>query len=515
MHYPREVIDEIRFGNDIVDVISEYVKLTKRGSSYVGLCPFHKEKTPSFNVNGDDQFYYCFGCGAGGNVISFIMAHEGYNFTDAIDFLAKRINYTLPEMEYSDEFSKKLEIKKKLYEIHKIAARFYYDMLQSSSGKNAVSYLDKRQITIPIRRKFGLGYSPISKGSLYNKLKEEGFDDDIIFKSGLAYKKDDNTVYDKFFNRLMFPIIDVYGNIIGFGGRIIGDGQPKYLNSPETEIFTKSRNLYNLNLAKKSKIREFILVEGYMDAISIYQAGFKNVVASLGTAFNEKHAKVLKSYADSVILLFDSDEAGTKAILRAIPVLTGAGLKVKVVQVTDAKDPDEYIKKFGAAAFGELIKKANSHYIFQAEQIRKKYDLSLLEDRINFTEEIAKLMSGIENTIEADAYIKEISKITDIDINSIKSEISKLNNGVDTLLYRKRLNNAKNSVKDGVDTARKGLINILVSNRGLYKIFYDNVKPEFLVDTIYSKVLSIIYELYEHDKDAIPSDIVSRFENID
>lgn len=512
MYYPNEVIDEIRMGNDIVDVISEYVKLNKRGSNYVGLCPFHKEKTPSFNVNADNQFYHCFGCGVGGNVISFIMAHEGYSFTDAIEYLANRINYKLPEVNYSDEYVKKRELKQKLYDIHKIAARYYFDMLQTNEGKNAVSYLNNRQVSVPIRRKFGLGYSPIAKGSLYKKLKESGFDDKEIFASGLAYRKDNDNVYDKFFNRLMFPIIDVYGNIIGFGGRILGDGQPKYLNSPETEIFTKSNNLYNINLAKKSRIREFILVEGYMDAISIYQAGFHNVVASLGTAFNDKHARVLKSYADSVILLFDSDEAGTNAILKAIPVLTKAGLKVRVVQVTEAKDPDEFIKKFGAAAFGDLLKKASSHYIFQAEQIRKKFDLTLLEDKISFTSEIAKLMANVENTIEADAYIKEISRITDIDIKSIKTEIDSINNGVDSSIFKPR-KKIKNT--DGVDEARRGLINILAKNQGLYKIYKDNLKPEFLVDSIYIKVLEIIYELYNIDKTVIPSDIVSRFESID
>lgn len=512
MHYPREVIDEIRLGNDIVDVIGNYVKLTKRGSSYVGLCPFHKEKTPSFSVNSDNQFYHCFGCGAGGNVISFIMEYEGYNFVDAVKFLADRINYSLPEIQYSDEMNKKRELKQKLYDIHKTAARFYYDMLMSDSGKAAVQYLDKRQITIPIRKKFGMGYSPIAKGALYNKLKEEGYSDELIFKSGLAYKKNETTVYDKFFNRLMFPIIDVYGHIIGFGGRILGDGQPKYLNSPESDIFIKSENLYNLNLAKKSGSKELILVEGYMDAISIYQAGFKNVVASLGTAFNERHAKLLKSYANSVILLFDSDEAGTKAILRAIPVLKSAGLKVKVLQVTDAKDPDEYIKKFGASAFGELLRKARSHILFQAEQIRKKYDLELLEDRISFTSDIAKLMADTDNKIEADAYIKEISKITNIDINSIREEMEKFNQGTDNIAFQQ---NIRKRNKTGVEEAKRGLITLLVNNGNIYGAYKKYVKAEYLCDDIYSKVLDIVYELYDNNKPIIPSDIVSRFEDVE
>lgn len=513
LHYPREVIDEIRMGNDIVDVIGSYVRLTKRGSSYVGLCPFHKEKTPSFNVNADNQFYHCFGCGAGGNVISFVMEHEGYNFVDAIKFLADRINYTLPEVTYDDEYNKKRELKQKLYEIHKVAARFYYDKLMSPLGRNAVSYLDKREIRAKTRNVFGLGYSPIAKGALYEYLKESGYDDEIIFKSGLAYRKDEDTVYDKFFNRLMFPIIDVYGNVIGFGGRILGDGQPKYLNSPESEIFIKSENLYNLNLAKKSKIREFILVEGYMDAISIYQAGFKNVVASLGTAFNERHARTLKSYADSVILLFDSDEAGTKAILRAIPVLKSAGLRVKVVQVNDAKDPDEYIKKFGAASFDNLIKHAENHIIFQAKQIQKKYNLDLLEDRVSFTDEVAKLFSSAENSIETDAYLKEISKITGIDLESIQKEMNRLNNSVDASVFRKVTN--INRKKDGTEEAKKSLIAMLVSDRSLYSVFKEYLKPEYMLDDVYEKVLSLIYEAYEQGSSIVPSDIVSRFESIE
>ncbi len=513
MHYPREVIDEIRIGNDIVDVIGDYVKLNKRGSSYVGLCPFHKEKTPSFNVNSENQFYHCFGCGASGNVISFVMEHEGYSFVDAIKFLADRINYDMPEISYSEEYNKKREIKQKLYEVHKVAARFYYDSLVSNNGKAAVAYLDKRKINLKTRRIFGLGYSPIAKGALYNHLKDMGYSDEIIFKSGLAYRKDENTVYDKFFNRLMFPIIDVYGNIIGFGGRILGDGQPKYLNSPESDIFTKSNNLYNLNLAKKSKLKEYILVEGYMDAISIYQAGFKNVVASLGTAFNEKHAKVLKSYANSVILLFDSDEAGTKAILRAIPVLSSAGLKVKVVQVNDAKDPDEYIKKFGPSSFGELLKNAKSHFIFQAEQIQKKYNLELLEDRISFTDEIAKLLSMTDNKIEADAYLKEVSKITQIDLSSIQYEMNKLSNGVDTVHIKRSLRN--NIKQDSVDEAKRGLITLLASEKSLYRIYKDNLPSECFDNPIYEKILLNLYDSYENDYEIIPSDIVSRFENIE
>ncbi len=513
MYYPKEVIDEVVMGNDIVDIIGDYVKLNKSGSSYKGLCPFHNEKTPSFNVNRENQFYHCFGCGAGGNVISFLMEHIGLSYIDAVKFLANRINYDLPEENYSQDMAKKRELKQKLYEIHKVSARFYYENLISSDGKNAQDYLDNRQISASARIKFGLGYSPIAKGALYKKLKELGYDDEIIFKSGLAYKKDNGAVFDKFYNRLMFPIIDVYGNVIGFGGRILGDGQPKYLNSPESEIFTKSENLYNLNLARKSKSKEMILVEGYMDAIAIYQAGFTNVVASLGTAFNERHAKTLKNYAKSVILLFDSDEAGTKAILRAIPVLKKAGLRVKVVQVTDAKDPDEFIKKFGASAFDELIKNAKSSVIFQAEQIRKNYDLTILEDKISFMNEIAKIMSDSDNSIETDAYLKEISDMTNIDLSSVKNEIERLYNKE----FDKPVIKAKSKIaikKSGTNEAKRSLISMIAANKGLYTVLKNVLRPEYLQDEVYSRVLEIIYELYENDKPVIASNIVSYFEDI-
>lgn len=511
-YYPREVIDDIRSGNDIVDVVGQYVKLKRSGSSYVGLCPFHNEKTPSFHVNQDGQYFHCFGCGVGGDVIGFMMKYGNYSYPDALKVLAERINYILPEGEMSADIVKKRELKQNLYEIHKIAARFYYEQLMSDNGKIAAEYLDKREVKLGIRRKFGLGYSPVAKGALYENLKSKGFSEDTILKSGLVYKRDNGAYFDKFFNRLMFPIIDVYGNIIGFGGRILGDGQPKYLNSPETEIFNKSRNLYNLNNAKASKIREFILVEGYMDAIAIYQAGFHNVVASLGTAFNENHAKVLKSYAESVILLFDSDEAGVKAVLRAIPVLENAGLKIKVLQVHDAKDPDEFIKRFGAAEFGELLKTAKNHIIFQAEQLQKKYDLEILDDKIAFSKDIAKLLSNIESSIETDAYLKEVSKMTDIDLPAIQDEIAKLNNGV--AVVRMASKGSKIN-KNGIDEARSGLISILVSNKVYYDLLSKHIKPEEFVDDFYVKTVSYIYSLYSQDKPVNKESIIGYFETVE
>lgn len=511
-YYPREVIDDIRTGNNIVDVIGQYVTLKRSGSSYVGLCPFHNEKTPSFNVNAEGQYFHCFGCGVGGDVIGFMMKYSNYSYMDALKFLADRINYVLPEAEMSADIVKKRELKQNLYEIHKIAARFYYEQLMSKNGTHAVEYLDNRQVKLGARRKFGLGYSPIAKGALYEELKNKGFTEDTILKSGLVTKRDNGVFYDKFFNRLMFPIIDVYGNIIGFGGRILGEGQPKYLNSPETEIFNKSRNLYNLNNAKMAKLKEFILVEGYMDAIAIYQAGFHNVVASLGTAFNKDHAKVLKSYADSVILLFDSDEAGVKAVLRAIPVLKNAGLKIKVLQVHDAKDPDEFIKKFGAAEFGELLKNAKNHIIFQAEQLEKKYDLNILDDKIAYSKDIAKLLSSVESSIETDAYLKEVSRVTQIDIASIQNEINKLNNGVQTVRMVSKVSQIN---KNGVDDARSGLISMLVSNKVYYDLLHTHIEPKEFVEDFYIRTVEYIYSLYSQGKPVNKESVISFFETVE
>lgn len=515
MYYPREVIDEVRMGNDIVDVIGSYVNLKRSGSSYVGLCPFHKEKTPSFHVNRDNQFYYCFGCGAKGNVYSFLMQHQNYSFQDAVKYLAERINYTLPEASYSPDYEYKKQLRQKLYDIHNSAAKFYYEKLNSPEGSNAVRYLDQRQIKKSARITFGLGYAPIATSALYERLLSEGYDEEIILQSGLVTRRNDGSVKDKFFNRLMFPIINVYGNIIGFGGRVIGQGEPKYLNSPETEIFNKSKNLYSLNFARLSKKKELILVEGYMDVISVYQAGFHNVVAALGTAFNENHAKTLKAYADSVILLFDSDAAGVKAVLRAIPVLNNAGIKVKVLQVTDAKDPDEYIKKFGSTAFGKLLERSKSQYTFRIECMAKDYDLSKSDEKIAYTNEIAKILSTIDNAIEADVYIKDAAAITGISQEAIRSVISSINGESVAVTKPPVVHNKTAGTNKGTDDARKGLISIMVGNPAICGMLRNILNPEEFVDEFYITMVKAIYELVDAGKPVIAANIVGYYETVE
>ena len=512
--YPQDVLDDIRMGNDIVDVIGSFVKLKRSGSSYVGLCPFHKEKTPSFSVNRDNQFFHCFGCGASGNVFGFLMQHQNYSFQDAVKYLADRINYKLPEAAFSPDYEQKKQLRKKLCDIHKTAARFYYEKLNSTDGKFAAAYLDERRISRKARIKYGLGYAPVSTAALYKKLVSEGYENSDIEKSGLVVKREDGSYRDKFFNRLMFPIINVYGDIIGFGGRVIGQGEPKYLNSPETEIFSKSKNLYSLNFARLSKMREFILVEGYMDVISIYQAGFHNVVAALGTAFNENHAKTLKAYADSVILLFDSDAAGVKAVLRAIPVLDKAGIRVKVLQVTDAKDPDEYIKKFGPTAFGKLLSSAQSQYSFLIDNAAEKYDLTLSEDKISYANEVAKIISSIDNAIEADYYIKDAADKTGISAEAIKSVISSAKgvNG-DMIQPAPKPVQTSGGKKKGVDEARKSLICLMTSNRPLCEKLRGILAPEDFCDEFYITMVRSVYNALDNDRPIIAANIASSFED--
>ena len=360
MYYSDEVIEEVRSKNDIVDVISGYVKLQKKGRDYFGLCPFHNEKSPSFSVSRLKQMYYCFGCGAGGNVFTFLMEYENYSFFEALKFLADRAGVELPQQEYSKEARERADTKAILLEINKAAARYYYAQLKSERGSQALAYLKNRELSGDTIKAFGLGYSNKYSDDLYQYLRGKGYSADMISKAGLISVDERQGAYDKFWNRVMFPIMDANSRVIGFGGRVMGDGKPKYLNSPETMIFDKSRNLYGLHRARSSKRPYFLLCEGYMDVISLHQAGFTNAVASLGTALTPGHASLIKRYVREVYLTYDSDEAGTKAALRAVPILKDVGITAKVIRMDPYKDPDEFIKNLGADAFEERIQKARN-----------------------------------------------------------------------------------------------------------------------------------------------------------
>jgi len=516
MYYSDDIIEEIREGNDIVDLIASYINLKQKGGSYFGLCPFHNESTPSFSVSTDKQLFHCFGCGASGNVYSFVMQMENYDFMEAIKFLADRIHYSLPE---SDDYSKSKQItntKNVVYNINKLTARFFYDNLLSEEGNEARKYLDLRLIDKKMRVKYGLGYSSKKWDKLYKYLLEMGHSSDDIVKSGLVVRNKTGGFFDRFRNRLMFPIFDVSGKVIGFGGRSLSNEEPKYLNSPETIVFDKSRNLYSLNYARQSKQKEIILVEGYIDVITLYQAGFSNVVAVLGTALNVEHAKLLYKYADSVILLFDGDSAGITATLKAIPILLNNGLKVKVLTLSNAKDPDEFIKNFGSSLLKSEILNAKNHIDFQIENISKKFDFQKAEEKISFAMEVSKILSSIQSEIELDVYISHVSKLTGISQIAIKSELNKHNGKVVKTSNAKNLKLKKKDIKDkGLYEAKKNILYVVATNFIMYKKIKNYLQPYEMGEEIYIKVLDVLYNLQEKEANIYPADIVNYFKTVE
>ncbi len=511
MRYSEEIIEEVRLGNDIVELINAYTPLKQRGSSYVGICPFHKENTPSFSVSPDKQLYHCFGCGASGTVFNFIMDMENYNFLEALEFLANRINYDLPTNDFSSQ--QEQEEKNTLYEIHKIVARKFYDNLFSSEGTLAIDYLKNRQINTNSSRRFGIGYSLLKNDDVYIFLKQKGYSDEIILKSGLVIQGNNGSFFDRFSGRLMFPIIDSFGRIIGFGGRdLLNRDKAKYLNSPDTPIFNKSFNLYNINIAKNNKRRELIIAEGYLDVISIYQAGVHNVVASLGTAFNQNHIKLLKKYADKVILMFDNDEAGIKATLKAIPLLVQNGISVRVAVLEGAKDPDEYIKKFGAESFISLLNSAKSYIYFQIKQKLKEYNIDNSMDKIEFTKDISKIIASLKSPVERDVFVKETSNITGIEKEAILQEVSLLidNNDFEHINYKRQ--EPKNS---RIEKAREFIINIIASDRHIYTKLEPYINKEEFVEPIYIRLLDMIISHYEQNNPICLADLILKFDEKD
>ncbi len=525
MLYPQELIDEIRTQNDIVSVISEYIALKPRGSSYFGLCPFHNESTPSFSVSADKQFYYCFGCGESGNVYSFIMRMENCDFPEAVKRLADRAHIALPEPEYSAEAARNERLKQQIYEMHRAAGRYYYAALHSKNGERALKYLNDRGVKEEIQKRFGIGYAPSGRDHLCRYLKEKGFSTDAMIKSGLVMNsKDGRGLYDRFFNRLMFPIFDMQGRPIAFGGRVIDKGEPKYLNSPETVVFNKSRTLYGMNFAKAARKKEIILVEGYMDMISIYQAGFPNVVAGLGTAFNNDHARTLRKLADSVILLYDSDEAGTRAALRAIPVLVNNGFDVKVTRVTGAKDADEFIKKYGAEAFGKIIVDAVSHITFRIDCAGKKYNLENADHRVRFAEEAAKILADVANDIERDVYTKETAAVCGIDEAALRSRIKKIMDASEGEFLREAEKKRKRVYSDGesrdirpkgITEAQKTILSLAAENEGVLKAVFAVLKPEEFENRVYKTLAERIYDDSLKGRKSEAADLVSCFETLE
>jgi len=429
MYYSEDILDRVRQSNNIVDVISGYVRLTRHGGSYTGLCPFHNEKTPSFSVSESKQIFKCFGCGESGNVFTFLMKYENYSFGEAVKVLADRAGIFLPEPEYGEGRKKQADRRRILLEINRQAALYFFSRLKSEHGKYAYHYFSKeRGLTNDTIVKFGLGYADYSDGNsddLYQHLKEMGYSDELLRASGLVVMRDGKPPQDKFWNRAMFPILDASQHVIGFGGRVMGDGKPKYMNSPDTEVFDKSRNLFGLYLAKRTRRPNLILCEGYMDVIAMHQAGFDHAVASLGTSLTEGQAILLKRYTKEILLTYDSDAAGVKAVLRAIPILKQAGLTVKVVRLHPYKDPDEFMKAEGAQAFEERLAHAQNAFYFQVEAAKQQYDLSDPAQKTEFFHSLARLLCSFEDEIERTVYLEDMAVQYHIERNMLRELVNK------------------------------------------------------------------------------------------
>lgn len=513
MYYPDEVVEDVRLKNDIVDVVSGYVKLQKKGSSYFGLCPFHNEKSPSFSVSRDKQMYYCFGCGAGGNVFTFIMEYENYSFVEALKFLAERSGVDLPEQEYSQEAKRRADEKAILLEINKLAAKYYYAQLKAPQGKIAYEYLKGRQLGDDTITAFGLGYSNKYSDDLYKYLKTKGYTDDILFKAGLISFDERHGPYDKFWNRVMFPIMDANNRVIGFGGRVMGDAKPKYLNSPETPVFDKSRNLYGLHRARTSRKPYFLLCEGYMDVISLHQAGFNSAVASLGTALTPGHASLIKRYVNEVYLTYDSDEAGTKAALRAIPILKEAGITARVIRMDPYKDPDEFIKNLGAEAFEERIQKARNGFMFSLEMAEKNYDMKSPEGRTDFLKEAAKKLTLFDEEIERSNYIEAVAKAYRVNADELRKLVTKtaIQGGLAKPAERPRsTRNRDRDKEDGHLKSQRILLTWMLEGEDIFRQIRKYISPEDFTEELYRQVAELLYKQYE-EGNVNPAQIMNHF----
>lgn len=503
MRYSDDIIEEVRMKNDIVDVISQYVKLTRKGSSYFGLCPFHNEKTPSFSVTPSKQMYYCFGCGAGGNVYNFIMEYENYSFGEALSHLADRAGVELPKIEYSREAKEKAEQRAALLEINKLAAQYFYYQLRRESGKTAHGYLLGRGLSEETIRKFGLGYSDKYSDDLYKYLKSKGYSDDLLRESGLFNVDERRGMYDKFWNRVIFPIMDVNNRVIGFGGRVMGDGKPKYLNSPETKIFDKSRNLYGLNVARTTRKNYLILCEGYMDVIAMHQAGFTNAVASLGTALTSGHASLVKRYTKEVLLLYDSDGAGVRAALRAIPILREAGVTSRVVSLKPWKDPDEFIKNEGAEAFEERLNQAMDSFMFRVHIAEQDFAMDAPQGQNQFFEWCAEMLLELSDELERNLYIEAIVKeygrygVGTEDIRKRVNTLAMKGTPAEKRIQPKSGTLENRKKESAADKAQKLMLTWLVNYPGIFEQVEKYISPSDFVVPLYKQVAEMLFEQHK------------------
>lgn len=504
IRYSDEIIEEIRQNNDIVDIISQYVHLTRKGRNYFGLCPFHNEKSPSFSVSPDRQIFHCFGCGVGGNVYTFLMKIEGITFKEAIEVLAERANIQLPKLENSAD-SKKEELKAKVYKVNEFTAEFYHQNLYKPTAKIAQEYVKNRHLNQETLEAYKIGFSG-RFDELYKALKSQGFEEKEILESGLVNKNDNGTYIDRYRNRLMFPICDVRGKVIAFGGRVLDDSKPKYINSPENVVYSKGRHLFGLNIAKKDSAKKILIVEGYMDVISLHQRGITNVVGALGTALTEQQGWLLRKTTEQVILGFDADGAGQTAIARSIEILQNMGCDMRVLQIEGAKDPDEYIVKFGEGRFKLAVDNAISLVEFKVRNLKKELNLENTGDKIKFLNQIAKILSKVENTIEREVYIEKIAKGYNISKEAIYAEVNKLiysNSKGDKILQSKKqevkhIKRVESTIDEDLKRRENTIIALLLdANIEVFNKIKERIQPNDFKDEINKKIAEQLYDELE------------------
>jgi DNA primase, catalytic core len=518
MFYSDDFVEEVITRNDILDIVSEYINLKKQGNNYVGLCPFHNEKSPSFSVSQDRQMYYCFGCHVGGNIITFLMEYENYTFIETIEFLASKAGLILPEGQSNETLRRNADIKTALLEIHKIAANHYYNQIKLHTGGLGYKYLVSRGLSEKTIKQFGLGYASQYGSELYKILKAKGYSDDLLKDSGLV-KLDEKGGFDRFWNRVMFPIFDINNKVIAFGGRVMGDGNPKYLNSPETKIFDKSRNLYGLNYARKSREKYMLICEGYMDVIALHQAGFTNAVASLGTAFTALQANLLKRYTEEVILTYDSDDAGMNAALRAIPILSSVGIAVKVLNMKPHKDPDEFIKKEGKEAFSKRIMSASNSFIYEIMLMKLNYDMKDPKQKTDFYNSVARRILEFDESIERSNYTEAAARELLISYDDLLKLVNRIGvvEGVRGNKYKekeksqvKHVNKGINKKEDATNPSRRLLITWIIEDNKLLGKIDDIISPEMFVEPLYIKVADMVFK--QHRAGTLnPASIINKF----
>lgn len=515
MPIPQEFLDEINRRTDIVDLVSSYVSLTRKGNKYWGLCPFHSEKTASFSVSPDRQMYYCFGCHKGGGAINFVMELEDLGFVDAVEELAKRNGMEMPETSSGDGSTRKK--REKLLALNKEAARWFHTQLLQPDAADGVAYFRKRGLSPRTITRFGLGYAPEGWDNLIRAMAEKGFEKADLMDAGLAVQNSNGRIYDRFRHRVMFPIIDVRGSVIGFGGRVLDDSKPKYLNSPDTIVFNKSRNLFALNIAKKSRQGRIILTEGYMDTIALHQAGFDCAVASLGTSLTEDHAKLLANYTKEVVISYDGDQAGINAAQRAIGLLEKTGINVRVLRVTGAKDPDEFIKAYGSDAFAALIEGSTNHIEYRLNQVKAKYDLAQDDQRVAYLKDAAKLVAGLESPVEREVYGGRAAEAAGLNPDTMAQEVKRLRS---RSRWKQRKTEERRAMSPVVEykpperslryqnvpsaRAEEGVIRLLLRDESLFKCA-EGLKAEDFTSPTLGKIFGLLKENWSKGQSATPA----------